>query len=180
MGSDGVQGFIDEVWERDVMPTLLDYIRIPNVSQVFEANWEELGHMERAVTLLADWAKARPVEGMQFEIHRLEGRSPVLFAEIPPAGTCAGKPCWKSIKGGFKRRDKTLAAAGNSVTLLKEGTATRTKILVQGKGDNIPMPTLPLTPTVTVQLKNSAGVCWETVHGTFKKNTSDQYKSNAN
>ena len=41
--------------------------------------------MERAVTLLADWARARPIEGMEFEIHRLEGRSPVLFAEIPPA-----------------------------------------------------------------------------------------------
>ena len=26
-----------------------------------------------------------PIEGMQFEIHRLEGRTPVLFAEIPPA-----------------------------------------------------------------------------------------------
>ena len=52
---------------------------------MFEANWEELGHMERAVTLLADWAESRPIEGMTFEIHRIEGRAPVLFAEIPPA-----------------------------------------------------------------------------------------------
>jgi len=78
-------GFVNDVWEREVNPTLTEYITIPNVSPVFEPNWQELGHMERAVTLLADWAKARPIEGMTFEIHRLEGRSPVLFAEIPAA-----------------------------------------------------------------------------------------------
>jgi acetylornithine deacetylase/succinyl-diaminopimelate desuccinylase-like protein len=83
--SDSVLGFIDDVWERDVMATLREYISIPNVSAVFESNWQELGHMERAVTLLADWAGGRPIAGMQFEVHRLEGRSPVLFAEIPPA-----------------------------------------------------------------------------------------------
>ena len=83
--SSSINEFVDEVWERDVMPTLLDYIAIPNVSAVFEADWEELGHMERAVTLLGDWARARPIAGMDFSIHRLEGRTPVLFAEIPPA-----------------------------------------------------------------------------------------------
>src|SRR5262245_42257410 len=30
--ADGVGSFVDEVWERDVMPTLLEYIAIPNVS----------------------------------------------------------------------------------------------------------------------------------------------------
>jgi acetylornithine deacetylase/succinyl-diaminopimelate desuccinylase-like protein len=82
---ESVSSYIDSVWEKDVMPTLFDYIGIPNVSAVFEADWEELGHMERAVTLLGDWARDRPIEGMEFEIHRLEGRSPVLFAEIAPA-----------------------------------------------------------------------------------------------
>ena len=33
--------------------------------------------------LLAEWSEARPIEGMTFEIHRIEGRAPVLFAEIP-------------------------------------------------------------------------------------------------
>lgn len=82
---DEVTSYIDTVWEREVIPTLHDYIGIPNVSAVFEPDWEKLGHMERAVTLLADWARARPIDGMTFEVHRLEGRSPVLFAEIPPA-----------------------------------------------------------------------------------------------
>ena len=77
--------FVNDTWEKDIMPTLEEYITIPNVSGVFEANWEELGHMERAVMLLAEWSENRPIEGMTFEIHRIEGRAPVLFAEIPAA-----------------------------------------------------------------------------------------------
>ena len=48
-------GFVSDVWDKDILPTLNDYIRIPNVSPVFEADWAELGHMRRAVDLLADW-----------------------------------------------------------------------------------------------------------------------------
>ena len=77
--------FVNDTWEKDIMPTLEEYITIPNVSGVFEADWQELGHMERAVMLLAEWSENRPIEGMTFEIHRIEGRAPVLFAEIPAA-----------------------------------------------------------------------------------------------
>jgi acetylornithine deacetylase/succinyl-diaminopimelate desuccinylase-like protein len=77
--------FVDEVWTRDILPTLQEYIAIPNVSAVFEPEWEELGHMERAVTLLADWARARPITGLEVAVHRLAGRSPVVIAEIPAA-----------------------------------------------------------------------------------------------
>ncbi|MGH9290962.1 MAG: M20/M25/M40 family metallo-hydrolase [Acidimicrobiales bacterium] len=76
---------LEEVWERDIMPVLRDYIAIPNVSEVFEPNWSGLGHMERAVELLRDWSQARPIDGLTVEVHRIEGRSPVLFMEIPPA-----------------------------------------------------------------------------------------------
>ena len=44
---------VGDVWDRDILPTLHDYIRIPNVSPVFEADWAELGHMRRAVDLRA-------------------------------------------------------------------------------------------------------------------------------
>jgi acetylornithine deacetylase/succinyl-diaminopimelate desuccinylase-like protein len=76
---------VDDIWERDILPTLKDYVAIPNVSAVFEPNWQELGHMEKAMDLLRDWVTARPVDGMTVEVHRIEGRAPVLFVEIPPA-----------------------------------------------------------------------------------------------
>jgi acetylornithine deacetylase/succinyl-diaminopimelate desuccinylase-like protein len=78
-------GFVSDVWDKDILPTLNDYIRIPNVSPVFEADWAELGHMRRAVDLLADWSRARPIPGLQLEVHEIEGLTPVIFMEIPPA-----------------------------------------------------------------------------------------------
>ena len=74
-----------EIWDREILPVLQEFVAIPNVSEVFEPDWAELGHMEQAVGLLHDWVAARPVEGLTAEVHRLEGRAPVLFIEVPPA-----------------------------------------------------------------------------------------------
>ena len=77
--------FVDGKWETDILPTLKDYIRIPNVSPVFEENWDSLGHMRRAVDLLADWCRNRPIPGLTVDIHEIEGRTPVIIMEVPAA-----------------------------------------------------------------------------------------------
>jgi acetylornithine deacetylase/succinyl-diaminopimelate desuccinylase-like protein len=74
-----------DVWDRDILPTLHDYIRIPNVSPVFEADWESLGHMQRAVDLLAGWSRARQIPGLTVDVHEIPGLTPVIIMEIPPA-----------------------------------------------------------------------------------------------
>ncbi|MCX7620549.1 MAG: hypothetical protein N2037_06855, partial [Acidimicrobiales bacterium] len=54
---------IATVWERDVLPALQDYIRIPNVSPAFDPEWSTKGHMDRATALFLEWARARPAVG---------------------------------------------------------------------------------------------------------------------
>jgi acetylornithine deacetylase/succinyl-diaminopimelate desuccinylase-like protein len=85
MNDQEILGYVTEVWDRDIVPTLQDYIRIPNVSPVFEENWESLGHMQRAVALLADWCRVRPIPGLTLEVHEIAGLTPVILMEIPPA-----------------------------------------------------------------------------------------------
>ena len=85
MDDQEVLDFVTDVWDKDIIPTLHDYIRIPNVSPVFEEDWAELGHMRRAVDLLADWARARPIPGLTLEVHEIDGLTPVILMEIPPA-----------------------------------------------------------------------------------------------
>lgn len=77
------QTFIDDIWRGDIVPTLTDYIAIPNLSPAFEPGWAELGHMDQAVELFRAWAEARDIAGMTVEVHELEGRTPVLLLEIP-------------------------------------------------------------------------------------------------
>ena len=63
---------------------------------------------------------------------------------------------------------------------LKMGATGKAKIQVKGAKDNLPMPTLPLTLPVRVQLKNSNGVCWEANYSApAVKNLSNIYKDKA-
>jgi hypothetical protein len=53
-----VTAFMDRIWDDEIIPALTDYIRIPNKSPAFDPDWEKHGHMEKAVTMFADWAHA--------------------------------------------------------------------------------------------------------------------------
>ncbi len=86
MNTNLLQKFIDHTWNKSIIPTLMEYIHIPNKSPHFDKNWQANGHMETAVTLLSDWCKKQNIENMKLEVVRLEGRTPVIFIEIP--GSC--------------------------------------------------------------------------------------------
>ena len=76
---------INATWDDSIIPQISDYITIPNKSPMFDPDWEANGHMERAVQLLEKWCQQQPIAGMQIEIVRIEGRTPILFLEIPGA-----------------------------------------------------------------------------------------------
>jgi len=77
---------VDRVWETEIVPALIEYIAIPNKSPMFDADWEAHGHMERAVELISNWCRGRPVPGLTLEIIRLEGRTPLIYMEVPGTG----------------------------------------------------------------------------------------------
>jgi acetylornithine deacetylase/succinyl-diaminopimelate desuccinylase-like protein len=77
---------IQRAWDEHVVPALTDYIKIPAKSPSFDPQWREHGHIERAVAHIEGWARARPLEGLQIEVARLEGRTPVILMEIPGSG----------------------------------------------------------------------------------------------
>lgn len=75
--------YINNLWDESIIPTLQEYIKIPNKSPHFDKDWAEHGHMEKAVNLIADWCKTHAVPNMKLEVIRLEKRTPLLFIEIP-------------------------------------------------------------------------------------------------
>ncbi len=85
------QGFIDEMWTDSIVPELVEYIKIPNKSPYFDADWFENGYMEDAVQQIFAWCKAQDVRGMTLDIVRLEGRTPLIFMEIPAQGGVQGQ-----------------------------------------------------------------------------------------
>jgi len=82
--------FVNDKWDSEIVPQLVDYIRIPNKSPMFDANWVQNGYMEQAVTLMENWARAQQLPGLKVEVVRLEGRTPLIFLEIPATGAETG------------------------------------------------------------------------------------------
>lgn len=93
MDASKVDRFIGEKWDDDIVPQLVEYIRIPNKSPMFDADWVKNGYMEDAVKLMEAWARAQSIPGMQLEVVRLEGRTPLIFIEIPATGPETGDDC---------------------------------------------------------------------------------------
>jgi acetylornithine deacetylase/succinyl-diaminopimelate desuccinylase-like protein len=82
--------FMERIWDDEIIPALTDYIRIPNKSPAFDADWEKHGYMEKAVEMFSAWAKAKlaAFRGATLEVVRLPGRTPLIFIEVP--GTADG------------------------------------------------------------------------------------------
>ena len=86
MDAERTRTFVEDTWERSILPALVEYIAIPNKSPAFDPKWAEHGHMERAVELIADWCRARELDGFALEVIRLEGRTPVIWMELEGDG----------------------------------------------------------------------------------------------
>jgi len=83
LNSDRAGSFVSAKWDDEIVPQLVEYIRIPNKSPMFDADWVEHGYMDDAVRLMEGWARAQDIPGMQLEVVRLEGRTPLIFIDIP-------------------------------------------------------------------------------------------------
>ena len=79
---DLVSKYVSDKWDASIIPALKEYIKIPNKSPAFDAEWEAHGYMDEAMDLLTNWLDANPTEGLTYEVCKLPGRTPTLFAEV--------------------------------------------------------------------------------------------------
>lgn len=83
MDSRRAQQHIDALWGDSIVPELVEYIRIPNKSPAFDPDWAAHGHMDEVVSRFRRWAESCGVRGLQLEVLRLPGRTPLMFMEVP-------------------------------------------------------------------------------------------------
>lgn len=90
MDQDRARALTERMWDDEIVPTLSEYIRIPNKSPSFDPKWAEHGHMDAAVRLFECWArrKLEALPGATLEVATLPGRTPVILIEVP--GAAAG------------------------------------------------------------------------------------------
>jgi acetylornithine deacetylase/succinyl-diaminopimelate desuccinylase-like protein len=87
--------FASAQWDRQIVPALTDYIAIPAKSPMFDADWAAHGFLDRVVRDAAAWVESQKVAGLTLEVVRIEGRTPVIFFEVPataPGGNAPDAP----------------------------------------------------------------------------------------
>jgi acetylornithine deacetylase/succinyl-diaminopimelate desuccinylase-like protein len=93
MDASKIDRFIADKWDDDIVPQLVEYIRIPNKSPMFDTQWAQHGYMDAAVALMETWAKAQAIPGLVVEVVQLAGRTPLIYLEIPATGADTGEDC---------------------------------------------------------------------------------------
>jgi len=91
MNLDQIEHEIATRWDTDIIPQLSEYIRIPCKSPLFDPDWAANGYMDEAVALMERWARAQPIAGLTLDVVRLDGRTPVIFIDIPASGPETGR-----------------------------------------------------------------------------------------
>src|SRR5215469_4847873 len=85
MDHDKLDHFIARCWNEEIVPQLVDYIRIPNKSPAFDPDWAAHGHMDQAVAQFEAWARRKlaAFPGATLEVVRLPQRTPLILIDIP-------------------------------------------------------------------------------------------------
>ena len=77
----------DELWEESIIPSLSDFIKIEALSPSFEPNWREKGELDATIDLFIKWLAEQELEGMEYKVHRIGERTPVLLVTVEGTGS---------------------------------------------------------------------------------------------
>src|SRR5262245_6297461 len=77
-------------WDEEIVDRLVEYVGIPAKSPHFDPQWESNGHIERVIRLAEAWVRRQPVRGLAVEIVRLDGRTPLLYFDVPATTPASG------------------------------------------------------------------------------------------
>lgn len=69
--------------DSEVIPLLMDYIRVPSLSPLYDPDWESNGLMEQAQKLLLDYVHNIGIQGLKTQILKEPGKPWMFYGEVP-------------------------------------------------------------------------------------------------
>ena len=67
-----LRSFTSRKWDQDLIPRLVDYVRVPAKSPGFDPSWAAHGHLQEVIQAAEQWCRAQPIAGMTLEIVTLQ------------------------------------------------------------------------------------------------------------
>jgi acetylornithine deacetylase/succinyl-diaminopimelate desuccinylase-like protein len=82
-----LQPFVDRRWEDELLPRLIEYIKVPAKSPAFDPSWAAHGYLDAVIRDAHEWCRTQEIAGIQLEVVSIAGHTPCLFFDVPATGT---------------------------------------------------------------------------------------------
>lgn len=81
---------LEKAIDEQVIPLLMDYIRVPSLSPLYDPDWETNGLMEQAQKLLLDYVHGLNITGFSSQILKEPGKPWMFLGEVPASNPALG------------------------------------------------------------------------------------------
>lgn len=84
-----ISDYVDKIFDTKFVPTLCDYIRIPNCSPNYDADWDKNGYQITAAKFIKDWAENQAIKGCKVNVFKDQGYTPFFYIDIAATDSTA-------------------------------------------------------------------------------------------
>lgn len=75
--------FVEQFWDESILESLVEYVRIPNKSPLFDPDWQTNGYMHEAVNHMISWVRGQGLDELEIQVHELPNRTPTILIDRP-------------------------------------------------------------------------------------------------
>jgi acetylornithine deacetylase/succinyl-diaminopimelate desuccinylase-like protein len=75
--------FVDRRWDDDLLPRLIEYVRVPAKSPAFDPSWAAHGYLQAVIQAAEAWSRSQDIAGLRIEVVAIAGKTPCLFFDVP-------------------------------------------------------------------------------------------------
>lgn len=79
-----IKPYVEKFFDTQILPNLMDFIRIPNCSPNYDPDWEKNGNALKAANFLCDWVDSLSIKNCTATLLKDPGMTPFLYIDIHP------------------------------------------------------------------------------------------------
>ena len=83
MDTKSLKKYVEKQFTLNVLPNLMNFIRIPNLSPLFDPNWNTNGLLLKAANLIVSYAKSLNIKNAEINLLQDSPYTPLIFIDIP-------------------------------------------------------------------------------------------------